>query len=154
MEIEKNNFTLTLEHGRDGDGDAANISKTSAPTAAPASTVENRGESLQTTTPRRPPIWKGQRITVDEFRRRFFFVDNRPTRASVKRWIETGTSEGKILQGYLIDGKYYTTIGAAENFINALRVTTRAPMRAPATINQIREKRTAQELHKIGFTFM
>lgn len=153
MDVEKNNITLTVEHGREGDGNAANISKTSAPNAAQP-TAENRGESLQTTAPRRPPIWKGQRITVDEFRRRFFFVDNRPTRASVKRWIETGTSEGKILQGYLIDGKYYTTIGAAENFINALRVTARAPMTTPTSIKQIREKRTAQELHKIGFTFM
>ena len=154
MDVEKNNLTLTVEHGRDDDGgNAANISN-ATPSAAPQSVADNRGESLQTTSPRRPPIWKGQRITVDEFRRRYFFVDNRPPRASVKRWIETGTAEGKILQGYLIDGKYYTTIGAAETFINALRVTARAPMTTPTTIKQIREKRTAQELHKIGFTFM
>ena len=91
---------------------------------------------------------------MDEFRRRYFFHDNRPTRASVKRWIVQGTAEGKILQGYLIDGKYYTTIGAAENFINALRVTTRAPMVTSTAIKQIREQKTAQELHKIGFSFM
>lgn len=152
MEIEKNNVTIIADSGLDGDGHAANISNT--PPAAQTPTAENRGEVKGNDQPRRPVIWKGQRITVDEFRRRYFFHDNRPTRASVKRWIEQGTAEGKILQGYLIDGKYYTTIGAAENFINALRVTTRAPMATPTAIKQIREQKTAQELHKIGFSFM
>lgn len=150
---EKNNVTIIRDYGLDGEGDAANISKASAPNAAQP-TAEKRGEVKGNDQPRRPVIWKGQRITVDEFRRRYFFHDNRPTRASVKRWIEQGTAEGKILQGYLIDGKYYTTIGAAENFINALRVTTRAPMVTPTAIKQIREQKTAQELHKIGFSFM
>lgn len=149
---EKNNVAIIADSGLDGDGNAANISNT--PQAAQTPTAEKRGEVKGNDQPRRPVIWKGQRITVDEFRRRYFFHDNRPTRASVKRWIEQGTAEGKILQGYLIDGKYYTTIGAAENFINALRVTTRAPMATPTAIKQIREQRTAQELRNIGFSFM
>lgn len=102
----------------------------------------------------RPAPWKFQRITVDEFRRRYFFQDNRPTRASVKRWIETGTAEGEILQGYLIDGKYYLTITAAERFIDALRVRARTAPTTPKAAAQLREKRTAQALREIGFSFM
>lgn len=122
----------------------------STPPASREETCKNQQPPKQ----QRPAPWKFQRITVDEFRRRYFFVDNRPTRASVKRWIESGTAEGKILQGYLIDGKYYITITAAERFIDELRVRVRTAMTTPKAAAQIRERRTAQALREIGFSFM
>lgn len=158
MEIEKNNVVIIPDGGRDGrdNGDASAVTTPTQPTP-PLPHAENREEVKREDSPRRPPVWRFQRITVDEFRRRYFFVDNRPTRASVRRWIESGTAEGRVLPAYLIDGKYYIQIAAAETFIAALKVTPQNVKNAIASAKQTtnwREKKTNAELRALGYSFM
>ena len=158
MEIEKNNVVIIPDGGLDGrdNGDASAVTTPTQPTPT-APSAENRAEVKREDSTRRPPVWRFQRITVDEFRRRYFFVDNRPTRASVRRWIESGTAEGRILPAYLIDGKYYIQIAAAETFIAALRVTPQNVKNAVASAKQTtnwREKKTNSELRALGYSFM
>ena len=158
MEIEKNNVVIIPDGGLDGrdNGDASAVTTPPQPTPT-APSAENRAEVKREDSTRRPPVWRFQRITVDEFRRRYFFVDNRPTRASVRRWIESGTAEGRILPAYLIDGKYYIQIAAAETFIAALKVTPQNVKNAVASAKQTtnwREKKTNSELRALGYSFM
>lgn len=111
---------------------------------------------------RRPPAWKCQRITLDEFRRRYFFDGCRPKRAEVKRWIEEGTAEGETLSAFLIDGRYYIQIIAADNFIASARVKPGKFERAERVAKAAgaeskpgwRRKKTYNELSQMGFPFM
>lgn len=122
--------------------------------------VDNNAAQLPTTpAPVKPktPAWKNARITVDEFRRRYFFDGCRPKRRDVQRWIEEGTSEGVKLNAYLLDGRYYIQIVAAESFFTACRhaSTANKPIvrKTPETPNW-RQKRNAIELREMGYKFM
>ena len=61
------------------------------------------------------------------------------------------------MPAYLIDGKYYIQIAAAETFIAALRVTPQNVKNAVASAKQTtnwREKKTNSELRALGYSFM
>lgn len=72
------------------------------------------------------PAAKLCRLTLDEFRRRYFEAGCRPKRRDVTRWIEEGTAEGVILRGYKIDGRYFVQIYEADRFLAALRVNPKS----------------------------
>lgn len=118
--------------------------------------------ALQETTttkpvPKRAPAWKFTRITVNEFRRRYFLDGSRPRQRDVVRWIEEGTVEGERLPAYLIDGKYFIQIVAAEAFLDACKKVEKRPSLykpRPAAGENWRQKHTFNELRKFGFDFL
>ncbi len=159
MDLQRNNIVIIPDDGRDDrDNDSASaVTPPTQPTPTLPNAENREGVKREDSPSRRPPVWRFQRITVDEFRRRYFFVDNRPTRSSVKRWIESGTAEGRVLPAYLIDGRYYIQIAAAEAFIAALKVTPQNVKNAIASARQTtnwREKKTNNELRALGYSFM
>lgn len=106
--------------------------------------------------PKRQPAWKFSRITVNEFRRRYFMDGSRPRQRDVIRWIEEGTAEGIKLNGYLIDGRYYIQITAADAFLTACKSASlkRAPAPRPQTGAKWRQNYVNHELRKMGFDFL
>lgn len=62
---------------------------------------------------------KTLRLTVFEFRKRFFAPNCRPSRSKVIEWITRGTRERVYLRANRLDGEYYITIGDAEAFMRA-----------------------------------
>ena len=89
------------------------------------STLERAPGATREKAPKRPlaiPAAKLCRLTLDEFRRRYFERGCRPKRRDAIRWIEEGTAEGVILRGYKIDGRYFVQIYEADRFLAALRV--------------------------------
>ncbi len=105
--------------------------------------------------PARPAAWKLARITLDEFRRRYFLEGNRPRRSDVKRWIEVGTAEGRVLPANLLDGRYYIQVAAAEAFLTSTRAKTdRNAPKARTARPDWHDRKTAAELRTMGFSFM
>ena len=107
--------------------------------------------------PKRPPAWKYTRITVNEFRRRYFLDGCRPRQRDVVRWIEEGTAEGERLPAFLIDGKYYIQIVAADAFLVACKKTAERPSLhkpRPACGDNWRQQYTFNQLRKMGYDFL
>ena len=105
---------------------------------------------------KRPPAWKFARITINEFRRRYFLDGSRPKQRDVIRWIEEGTAEGVILAGYRIDGRYYIQVTAADAFLTACKSASlkTAPKPRPQAGANWRQKAVNSELRKLGFDFL
>lgn len=59
------------------------------------------------------------RITVREFRKRYFAQGSRPSERQIIDWITRGTQEKIFLRATRLDGVYYVTIGDAEAFLRA-----------------------------------
>ncbi|MBR0226165.1 MAG: hypothetical protein IJL92_08930 [Thermoguttaceae bacterium] len=124
--------------------------------------VDNNAAQLPTTpAPVKPktPAWKTARITVDDFRRRYFLDGCRPKRRDVVRWITEGTAEGVKLAAYLLDGRYYIQIVAAESFFTACRHASAeankpSVRRTTQETPNWRQKRNAIELREMGYKFM
>lgn len=74
-----------------------------------------------------------QRLTIFEFRKRYFAPECRPARKTVEQWITKGTREKVRLRANRFDGDYYITIADAEAF---MRATTVVPLDERATIKR------------------
>lgn len=75
----------------------------------------------------------GPLISVDEFRRAYFGEARRPTRATVKRWVDSGTSEGVRLPGVIIENTYYIDSARVDDFFAVLQGRSRSAQPTKAT---------------------
>lgn len=62
----------------------------------------------------------GPLISIDEFRTTYF-GKSKPSRADVKRWIDSGTDDGVRLSGVVIEATYYVDSARVDDFFNALQ---------------------------------
>ena len=89
-----------------------------------------------------------QYMTIDAFRRDFFAPGSRPTRASVRNWID----EGK-LPAIKLDGRVYVRQDHAEAFIAGARIEDHAVERAKESMRAWNERQEAAKrtLREFGF---
>ena len=92
---------------------------------------------------------KALRMSVFQFRTRYFAEGARPSKKTVEQWITKGTREKVFLRANRFDGEYFITIGDAEAF---LRATTARPqsqnVKASASPTH---KQSMEYLRSVGF---
>lgn len=87
---------------------------------------------------------KSLRMSVYQFRTRYFAEGARPSKKTIEQWIIQGTRERVFLRANRFDGEYYITVGDAEAF---LRATTARP-----TTRSVKE--SASATHKSSLEYL
>ena len=84
-------------------------------------------------------------LTVDEFRRRFFMRDSRPSRADTRAWIDAG-----YLCGVKIGARVYVSENSARELFTRARIVS-APRTDERDERRYRQSRAASTLREFGF---
>lgn len=84
-------------------------------------------------------------LTVDEFRRRFFTRESRPSRADARAWIDAG-----YLAGVKIGARVYVSENSARELFTRARIIG-APRTDEQDARRYRQSRAASTLREFGF---
>ena len=87
----------------------------------------------------------GRLLTVDEFRRRFFTKESRPSRAQARAWIDAG-----FLDGVKIGARVYVSENSARELFTRARIIG-APRTDERDERRYRQSRAASTLREFGF---